>query len=436
MTGYELSDITYNSSGYPTVYGSKHFDWSKGKLVKYYDEEDPTGSISSESTEFTYNGFGQRTSKEYTYNPGADYSGDFTTGKETKYEYDHSGRLIREITTESFTESATQTREFIFLYDESGMIGFMYSFNNATPQAYYYRKNLLGDVIAIYNTSGAKVVEYAYDAYGNCTIKSTTTNYPLANANPIRYRGYYYDEDTNLYYLNSRYYSPEFRRFISPDDTNYLDSESVNGLNLYCYCYNDPVNYCDPSGHLAFWIITALIGAVVGVGITAAVDYIPDQELDLHWGWYVLGGVAGAAVGAGIGMAISYTTTGTLSASSKWISAFNKAKTGDYSKLLKLSTQNSNSNYVSLGKYISKNSPANYINIAKKYGFTYFDMGKYYNMADKRGFAQIINKMFLEEQHSLGKIFYKTSLDVSSTYERELGILNDLGAIVQLFLGG
>ena len=156
----------------------------------------------------------------------------------------------------------------------------------------------------------------------------------------------------------------------------------------------------------------------------------------MHWGWYVLGGVAGAAVGAGIGMAISYTTTGTLSASSKWISAFNKAKTGDYSKLLKLSTQNSNSNYVSLGKYISKNSPANYINIAKKHGFTYFDMGKYYNMADKRGFAQIINKMFLEEQHSLGKIFYKTSLDVSSTYEWELEILDDLGAIVQLFLGG
>ena len=65
-------------------------------------------------------------------------------------------------------------------------------------------------------------------------------------------------------------------------------------------------------------------------------------------------------------MAVSYTATGTLSASPKWISAFNKAKAGDYSNLLKLSTKNPNSNYVSLGKYISKNSPANYINIAKK----------------------------------------------------------------------
>ena len=93
--------------------------------------------------------------------------------------------------------------------------------------------------------------KYSYDAWGNCAIDSATTNYDLAHANPIRYRGYYYDEDTNLYYLNSRYYSPEWRRFISPDDTAYLDPESVNGLNLYCYCNNDPINFVDPSGH--FW---------------------------------------------------------------------------------------------------------------------------------------------------------------------------------------
>ena len=67
----------------------------------------------------------------------------------------------------------------------------------------------------------------------------------LAIANPIRYRGYYYGQDTGLYYLNARYYSPELRRFISPDDTAYLDPENANGLNLYAYCYNDPVNYAD-----------------------------------------------------------------------------------------------------------------------------------------------------------------------------------------------
>ena len=123
----------------------------------------------------------------------------------------------------------------------------------------------MGDIVAIYDTNGTKIVEYAYNAWGNCTIKGTTTNYVVAYANPIRYRGYYYDEGTKLYYLNARYYSPEFRRFISPDDTSYLNPENVNGLNLYCYCNNDPVNYADPSGHMPEWL-KWLVGGVTFTG--------------------------------------------------------------------------------------------------------------------------------------------------------------------------
>ena len=78
----------------------------------------------------------------------------------------------------------------------------------------------------------------------------------------IMYKGYYYDEETKLYYCMSRYYSPEFRRFIGPDKCNYLEAEEPNGLNLYCYCNNDPVNNYDPTGHLA---ISTIIGIVVGV---------------------------------------------------------------------------------------------------------------------------------------------------------------------------
>ena len=100
------------------------------------------------------------------------------------------------------------------------------------------------------------MVGYRYDAWGNCTIDGTTTNYDLAHANPIRYRGYYYDEDTKLYYLNARYYSPEFRRFISLDDTNYLVPKNVNGLNLYCYCNNDPVLFVDYNGTFAYTMWT------------------------------------------------------------------------------------------------------------------------------------------------------------------------------------
>ena len=112
----------------------------------------------------------------------------------------------------------------------------------------------------------------SYDAYGNCTILSTT-NSTIANANPFRYRGYYFDSETGFYYLNARYYNPEWRRFISPDDTAYLDSENVNGLNLYCYCGNDPVNYCDPSGHEPEWIENILLGigiiALTALAVTA-----------------------------------------------------------------------------------------------------------------------------------------------------------------------
>ena len=112
------------------------------------------------------------------------------------------------------------------------------------------------------------VAKYLYDACGNCTIGAGTTDYAVANANPIRYRGYYYDDDTGLYYCNARYYSPKWRRFISLDDTAYLDPESVNGLNLYCYCHNDPVNYADPSGHFPVLAVVLCGIALVGMGLT------------------------------------------------------------------------------------------------------------------------------------------------------------------------
>lgn len=148
-----------------------------------------------------------------------------------------------------------------------------------TPTTYYFQRNLLGDVVGIYNTSGTKITEYAYDAYGNCTIKQGAGN-TISKINPIRYRGYYYDRETNLYYLNSRYYNPEWRRFLSPDDSAYLDTESVNGLNLYCYCNNDPVNYCDPSGHLA--LATILLGCFAAFAVGSAVSAVSQG---LQYGW-------------------------------------------------------------------------------------------------------------------------------------------------------
>ena len=113
-------------------------------------------------------------------------------------------------------------------------------YNKYNGQKYVYRKNLQGDIVAILDECGCTRGTYEYDAWGKIIWQGGSE---LLTINPFRYRGYYYDEETGLYYLNSRYYDPETGRFISPDSINYLESGAYNGLNLYAYCGNNPVNY-------------------------------------------------------------------------------------------------------------------------------------------------------------------------------------------------
>ncbi len=110
---------------------------------------------------------------------------------------------------------------------------------------YYYVTNLQGDIIAILNSNGTCVAEYEYDAWGNCTVTKATDT--IAYDNPLRYRGYYYDSDTDLYYLQSRYYDANTGRFINADEPEMI----LDGVyNLFSYCENDPVMYCDPDGYM------------------------------------------------------------------------------------------------------------------------------------------------------------------------------------------
>ena len=114
---------------------------------------------------------------------------------------------------------------------------------------YWYERNLQGDIVAVYSSSGIKLISYSYDAWGNFTTAyHNTGENSTAVKNPFKYRGYYYDSDLNLYYLNTRYYDPVVGRFISPDSALY---HNMFGYNMYAYCYNNPVNYADYTGESA-----------------------------------------------------------------------------------------------------------------------------------------------------------------------------------------
>ena len=203
-------------------------------------------------------------------------------GNHFEYKYNVDGlRISKEIdevkTTYSYEENKlilqqSSSLKLEFLYDEKD---YLYGFIKNNNERYYYIRDALGNILGIINQNGQIVVQYSYTSYGVCSISGNTS---LGNENPFRYKGYYYDVETSLYYLTTRYYDPEIGRFISPDSVEYLDPQSINGLNIYCYCGNDPVNRFDPSGHAwewsSFWqgvgyLVTG-IGAIVAGALVIA----------------------------------------------------------------------------------------------------------------------------------------------------------------------
>ena len=166
-------------------------------------------------------------------------------------------------------------KTFTFRYVLNKLVGFHY-YDHVVSKEYLYQRNIQGDILGIYDDEGNQVGEYAYDGYGNPVIVKDEGG--IASLNPFRYRGYFYDEETGFYDLNARYYDPETGRFISPDTLLILDETrgQINGLNLYMYCGNNPVNYFDSTGHSAVLIgliIGSIFGIGIGFGIAAYIDY-------------------------------------------------------------------------------------------------------------------------------------------------------------------
>ncbi len=130
-----------------------------------------------------------------------------------------------------------------------------------SPVTYYYILNLEGDVVALADRSGAIVAQYTYDPFGKPLTVEDGSNRPvesdpghIANRNPLRYRGYYYDRETGFYYLQSRYYDPAICRFINADSFASTGSGFI-GNNMFAYCDNDPINFADFGGSNKWWIM-------------------------------------------------------------------------------------------------------------------------------------------------------------------------------------
>ena len=168
---------------------------------------------------YTYNADGLRTSR---------------TNGTTTYKYVYNGSSLTQMTVGNDT---------LYFTDDT------LTYNNTV---YYYVKNIQGDVIAILNTAGTAVVEYTYDAWGNILTTTGELANTLGQANPLRYRGYYYDTETGFYYLQSRYYDPELGRFLNADAFA-ATGQGVLGNNMFAYCLNNPANRTDTSGTISLW---------------------------------------------------------------------------------------------------------------------------------------------------------------------------------------
>ncbi|MDD3382830.1 MAG: hypothetical protein PHT83_04990 [Bacilli bacterium] len=191
------------------------------------------------------------------------------------YNYEETSYILEENNIISEIHSGLNNYQIDYFYDSSGnIIGFTY--NNSK---YLYLKNIQNDIIGIVDENNEVIVKYYYDAFGK-TIKiidSSLIN--LSQINPFRYRSYYLDNETGLYYLNSRYYDTLTCRFISMDlpEIATLDQGNLLQHNLFSYCLNDPVNMVDSNGYLGF-IIAIIIGAVIGGAVSGGVEIVEQVQ--------------------------------------------------------------------------------------------------------------------------------------------------------------
>ena len=212
LTSYDGTAITYDTIGNPLYDGTWTYTWEHGRRLASMTDGTTTWS-------YSYNADGLRTGR--------------TDGTNT-YQYVYTDGQLSAMYYEG-------TR-YLFHYEGSTPVAMHVG---GTP--YYYAANINGDVVAIFDNDGNRVVEYTYDAWGNILSVSGSMADTIGAINPMRYRGYVYDRETGLYYLQSRYYNPTWGRFINAD--NYPSTgQGLLGNNMFAYCGNNPVSRIDSNG--------------------------------------------------------------------------------------------------------------------------------------------------------------------------------------------
>ena len=272
LTKYCGKEITYDSSGNPKeYYNGMSFNWYRGRQLQ------EATLANGKRVTYKYNEDGLRIYKD-------------TEKTTSTYEWDET-KLIRETVTYKKTG---KKYDIWYMYDSANnVIGFEYSQLSEINETLkttriYYEKNLQGDVTGLLDARGAKIASYTYDAWGNVITDNEKSfcyeGYEVPfELNHVLYRGYYYDgsctdteSDTNLYYLQSRYYDAEVGRFVNADDVNVLGVEmaSIFKDNMYIYCNSNPIMYTDPSGCIAIADDIVFLGiAVLAIGVVMYASY-------------------------------------------------------------------------------------------------------------------------------------------------------------------
>ena len=243
-------NYTYDAGGNPTVLRGMPLTWGEGHRLKKIAAE--TGTIT-----FAYDSDGKRVKK--------------TSGNtETKYYY--NGSILSGLVKTTTGNTGTTKTTVQFVYDAEGK-PFLLRFNGKTD--YFYLYNGLGDITGLVDSSNKVVVRYQYNSWGKVTSTQDTSGVSLATLNPFCYRKYVYDPETGLYCLGSRYYDPEVGRFVNADDFETLtyQMDSVQGKNLYQYCFNNPVNMEDEEGGWPKWVTginwlaTGVTAVCIGISV-------------------------------------------------------------------------------------------------------------------------------------------------------------------------